>query len=85
MPSTLRTPICARYGIDVPIFGFAHSVAAAGAISRAGGVGIYGATRDTPEEIRARLKELRALAAVVHGSGSGRITPAPDWGHAMRT
>lgn len=60
--SLLRTEICDRFGIEMPVFGFAHSVAVTAAISRAGGVGVYGATRDTPEEIRTRLKELRRLA-----------------------
>ncbi len=58
----LKTAICANFGIDVPIFGFAHSVAAAAAISREGGLGVYGATRDTPGEIRERLAQMRALA-----------------------
>jgi len=58
----LKTAICANFGIDVPIFGFAHSVAAAAAISREGGLGVYGATRGTPGEIRERLAQMRALA-----------------------
>lgn len=58
----LRTALCDTFGIDVPIFGFAHSVAAAAAISREGGLGVYGATRDTPDEIRERLATLRRLA-----------------------
>ncbi len=62
MSSALRTSICDRFGLDVPIFGFAHSVAVAAAISRAGGVGIYGATRETPDEIRTGLAELRRRA-----------------------
>jgi NAD(P)H-dependent flavin oxidoreductase YrpB (nitropropane dioxygenase family) len=60
--SLLRTAICERLGIALPIFGFAHSVEVVAAISRAGGVGIYGATRDTPEEIAERLARLRVLA-----------------------
>jgi NAD(P)H-dependent flavin oxidoreductase YrpB (nitropropane dioxygenase family) len=58
---TLRTPICDRLGIDVPVFGFVHSVEAAAEVSRNGGFGIYGATRDTPEEIRERLKQIRSM------------------------
>jgi NAD(P)H-dependent flavin oxidoreductase YrpB (nitropropane dioxygenase family) len=46
-------------GVQYPIFGFVHSVDVVVAICLAGGVGIYGGTRDTPEEIRARLKEIR--------------------------
>src|SRR5215469_3957977 len=51
----LKTALSQRFGIDVPIFGFSHSVAVTAAISNAGGLGVYGATRDTPEEIRSRL------------------------------
>lgn len=57
----IRTSICDRYGIELPIFGFVHSVEAAAAVSLSGGYGIYGATRDTPEEIRENLKQIRAL------------------------
>jgi NAD(P)H-dependent flavin oxidoreductase YrpB (nitropropane dioxygenase family) len=58
----LRTSICDRFGIETPIFGFAHSVKAAAEVSRNGGLGVYGATRDTPEEIRDNLARLRAEA-----------------------
>ena len=60
--SVLHTKVCDRFGIELPIFGFAHSVEAAAAISRAGGLGVYGATRDTPEEIEERLARLHELA-----------------------
>ncbi|MEM6707067.1 MAG: nitronate monooxygenase [Acidobacteriota bacterium] len=56
------TEICERFGLQAPVFGFAHSIEAAAAISRAGGLGVYGATRDTPEEIRANLARVRELA-----------------------
>ena len=57
----LWSPICDRLGIRYPIFGFAHSVEAVGAISRAGGLGVYGATRRFPDEIRDELAAIRAL------------------------
>ena len=56
---SFRTPLCRQFGLDVPIFGFAHSLEVTAAISRAGGMGVYGATRDTPEEIQDRLARLR--------------------------
>ena len=59
---TLRTPLCDRLGLEVPIFGFAHSLEVTAAISRAGGMGVYGATRDTPEEIEERLARLRRMS-----------------------
>ena len=57
----LWSPLCDRFGIDVPIFGFAHSVPVVAAICKAGGLGVYGATRRFPEEIDAELKLLREL------------------------
>jgi NAD(P)H-dependent flavin oxidoreductase YrpB (nitropropane dioxygenase family) len=60
MASTLRTPICDRLGIKYPIFGFNHSVDTTVAVCKAGGIGIFGATRKTPEEITEHLKEIRA-------------------------
>lgn len=59
--STLTTPLCARLGIELPIFGFAHDIATVAAISNAGGIGVYGATRRFPNEIRDELAEIRRL------------------------
>ena len=55
------TPICARLGIEYPIFGFAHDVSTVAAISLAGGFGVYGATRRFPHEITAEIAQIRAL------------------------
>ncbi|MDH4147921.1 MAG: nitronate monooxygenase, partial [Acidimicrobiia bacterium] len=57
--SGLRTPVCELLGIEHPIVGFAHDIATVAAISNAGGLGVYGATRRFPTEIRAELAELR--------------------------
>ena len=62
MTRRLRTPVCDLLGIDLPLAGLPHSVAASAAISRAGGFGVYAATRDTPEEIADRGAELVAAA-----------------------
>jgi NAD(P)H-dependent flavin oxidoreductase YrpB (nitropropane dioxygenase family) len=53
--------VCDRLGIRYPIFGFAHSVEAVAAISRSGGLGVYGATRRFPNEIREELAQIRDL------------------------
>jgi NAD(P)H-dependent flavin oxidoreductase YrpB (nitropropane dioxygenase family) len=58
---SLDTPICRSLGIEHPIFGFAHDVATVAAISNAGGIGVYGATRRFPNEIRDELAEIRRL------------------------
>ncbi len=60
MPA-FRTPVAERLGIEYPIFGFAHDIATVAAITNAGGIGIYGATRRFPQEIAAELAEIRSL------------------------
>jgi NAD(P)H-dependent flavin oxidoreductase YrpB (nitropropane dioxygenase family) len=59
--SALHTAICDRLGIEYPIFGFSHSKEVTAAISNAGGFGVYGATRDMPDAIPARLAEIRSM------------------------
>jgi NAD(P)H-dependent flavin oxidoreductase YrpB (nitropropane dioxygenase family) len=53
--------MCDRFGIDSPIFGFAHDVETVAAITNAGGFGVYGATRRFPEEITQELTQIRSL------------------------
>lgn len=57
----LRTPICERLGIELPIFGFSHSVEVTAALTKAGGFGVYGAAREAPEEVARNLAEIRAM------------------------
>jgi len=57
----LKTPLCDRLGIDLPIFGFAHDIATVAAITNAGAIGVYGATRRFPHEIADELQEIRRL------------------------
>jgi len=62
MPTpTIWSPICERMDIRFPIFGFAHSIHAVAAITNAGGIGVYGATRRFPHEITAELAQIRSL------------------------
>ncbi|MCB1646366.1 MAG: nitronate monooxygenase [Pseudomonadales bacterium] len=56
----LHTRICDEYGIRYPVFGFAHSVEAVIAITNAGGLGVFGGTRSTPEEIEEAMQRIRA-------------------------
>ena len=53
--------MCDRFGIDSPIFGFAHDIETVAAITNAGGFGVYGATRRFPEEITQELAQIRSL------------------------
>ena len=57
----LHNQLCQDWGIDVPVFGFAHDVATVAAISNAGGLGVYGATRRFPHEIADELAAIRRL------------------------
>ena len=59
--SAIWSPLCDRFGIDSPIFGFAHDVETVAAITNAGGFGVYGATRRFPEEITQELTQIRSL------------------------
>ncbi len=52
---------CAEFGIDVPIFGFSHSVETVAAITNAGGFGVYGATRRFDHEITSELAQIRDM------------------------
>ena len=61
MTVNLRNPLCERLGIQVPIFGLAHRIEVAAAISRAGGLGVYAAARDGPDELAGKLAALRRL------------------------
>jgi len=68
MASFLYNDMCETLGCKYPIFGFAHSVEAAIAISAAGGVGIWGATRSTPEEIEQGVTRMaKELGDLPHG------------------
>ncbi len=57
--SPIHTVICDVLGVEHPIFAFSHSVDVVVEVCLAGGVGVYGATRMFPEEIRAALLEIR--------------------------
>jgi nitronate monooxygenase len=66
--TVLRTPLCARLGIEYPIclagMGGRADVTPpklVAAVSNAGGLGVMGGTGFSPEEIRSRIREIRAL------------------------
>lgn len=56
----LQTRLSRRLGMAHPVFGFAHDAAAVAAICKAGGFGVLGATRHTPEEIGHELAWIRS-------------------------
>ncbi len=57
----LTTDLCRRLNIQHPVFGFAHDIATVAAITNAGGIGVYGATRRFPHEISDELEQIRSL------------------------
>lgn len=61
MSEVLTNDLCRRLGIRLPIFGLAHRIEVAAAISRAGGLGVYAAARDGPSELQDKLRQLREL------------------------
>lgn len=60
MTSPLHNRVAEMFGVDYPIFGFAHHEDVIAEVCFAGGVGVYGGTRKTPSEIRDLLKSIRA-------------------------
>lgn len=54
-----RTNVCERLGIQLPIFGFSHSVDVTVAIAKCGGFPVFGAARATPDEIAADVASIR--------------------------
>lgn len=53
--TTIRTELCDVFGIEYPIFAFTIHKEVAAAVSRAGGLGVLGALRHTPEELDKEL------------------------------
>ncbi len=47
----MRTRICEQFGIEVPIFGFSHCRDVVAAISKAGGLGVFGAAEITLDQL----------------------------------
>jgi NAD(P)H-dependent flavin oxidoreductase YrpB (nitropropane dioxygenase family) len=54
----MRTAVCETLGIDYPIFAFSHCRDVVVAVSRAGGMGVLGTTRYSPEQLEIELKLL---------------------------
>jgi NAD(P)H-dependent flavin oxidoreductase YrpB (nitropropane dioxygenase family) len=52
----MRNRLCERLGIDFPIFAFTHCRDVAAAVSQAGGLGVLGTTRQSPELLELDLK-----------------------------
>jgi NAD(P)H-dependent flavin oxidoreductase YrpB (nitropropane dioxygenase family) len=52
----MRTELCERFGIDVPIFAFSHCRDVVAAVTNAGGMGVLGALAFSPEQLEIELR-----------------------------
>ena len=55
----LHTRLCDEYGCEVPIVAFAHTKDVIVAVVNAGGIGILGASGQTPDELRSNINWIR--------------------------
>jgi NAD(P)H-dependent flavin oxidoreductase YrpB (nitropropane dioxygenase family) len=51
----MLSPLCDRLGIDFPLFAFSHCRDVVAAVSRAGGMGVFGAVTLTPDQLQQEL------------------------------
>jgi NAD(P)H-dependent flavin oxidoreductase YrpB (nitropropane dioxygenase family) len=52
----VKSSLCETLGVEFPLFAFSHCRDVVAAVSRAGGFGVLGATRHTPESIQIELQ-----------------------------
>lgn len=51
----MKTELCQKLGLEFPLFAFSHCRDVVAAVSRAGGLGVFGAVTYTPEELEQEL------------------------------
>lgn len=71
----MKSELCERLGIDFPLFAFSHCRDVAAAVSRAGGMGVFGAVTLTPEQLET---DLRWIDEHVDGQPYGVDLIVPD-------
>ena len=52
----MQSKLCKQLGIDFPLFAFSHCRDVAAAVSRAGGMGVFGAVTLTPDQLEQELR-----------------------------
>src|SRR4051812_47364858 len=77
----VRTPICDRLGIELPIFAFSHCRDVVAAVSKAGGYGVLGALAYAPDQLEI---ELSWIDEHVEACRTGSTSPCPPgtWARA---
>ena len=71
----MKSPICDMLGIEFPLLAFSHCRDVVAAVSRAGGLGVLGATAHTPESVE---QELRWIDDHVDGKPYGLDVLIPE-------
>ncbi|MEQ8494046.1 MAG: nitronate monooxygenase [Gammaproteobacteria bacterium] len=71
----MKSPVCARFGIDFPLFAFSHCRDVVAEVSRAGGMGVFGAAGMTAERLE---EELSWIDQHVDGKPYGIDLLVPD-------
>jgi len=56
----MNNKLCKRLGIEFPLFAFSHCRDVVAAVSKAGGMGVFGAVKYTPEELQKELEWIDA-------------------------
>jgi len=51
----MNSQLCARLGIEFPLFAFSHCRDVVAAVSKAGGFGVFGAGSSSPAELEVEL------------------------------
>ena len=52
----MKSPLCDRLGIEFPLFAFSHCRDVVAEVTRAGGMGVFGAVALTPDELETELR-----------------------------
>lgn len=85
----MKTEVCARFGIEFPLFAFSHCRDVVAAVTNAGGFGVLGAVAFSPERLE---EELRWIDAHVSGRPygvdvlvPGKIAEAPETAGDIRS
>ncbi|WP_164659618.1 nitronate monooxygenase [Tropicibacter sp. Alg240-R139] len=56
----MNSDLCRQLGIEFPLFAFSHCRDVVAAVTRAGGMGVFGAVMYTPEQLRTELEWIDA-------------------------
>ena len=61
----MQSPICAMLGIEFPLLAFSHCRDVVVAVSKAGGMGVFGAAALPPERLEEELADSLAMPVTI--------------------